>query len=290
MSNSNTPDYEFIAFIDEAGDPSLKRVRPIDEKGGTEWMVISAVLVSRDHEQDLDTWLQETATRISDPGAKVLKFTKRTPEQRLVICKHMAELPMRIFVVASNKRNMRRHRNTNAEKIDSKQWFYNWLTRLLVERITDYCHRRADRHGLQRRHVKFVFSKAGGHSYSQTRAYLQYLKMQSVGRTTFLSRRTVEADVLDWLLFEEFEHYKRAGLQYADIPAGAFYQAIDNLDTGPCDTRYAEALSPRMAMDASNAIRDYGVTIQPYKEWLIPISEDQREIFRFYGYSFKPYR
>jgi len=290
MSNPIVPDYEFIAFIDEAGDPSLKRVRPVDEKGGTEWMVLSAVLVGRSHEHELDEWLKETANRISDPGTRVLKFTKRSPEQRLIICQHMAELPIRIFVVASNKRNMRKHKNSNAEKIDSKQWFYNWLTRLLVERITDYCHQRAERHKLQRRHVKFVFSKAGGHSYSQTRAYLQYLKMQSVGGTTYLSRRTVSADVLDWNLVEEFPHYKRAGLQYADIPASAFYQAIDNLDTGPCDPRYAKALRPRIAMNENDIMRDYGVTIQPHKEWLIPISEDQREIFRFYGYLFEPYR
>jgi hypothetical protein len=286
--NQTIPDYEFIAFIDEAGDPSLKRVRPIDEKGGTEWMVISAVLVSRANEKNLDAWLHETAARISDPGTNILKFSKRSPEERLIICRHLAELPIRIFVVASNKRNMRGHRNARAEKIPSKQWFYNWLTRLLVERITDYCHRRADRHGLSRRHVKFVFSKAGGHSYSQTRAYLQYLKMQTAGRTAFLKRRSVSVDVMDWALVEEFPHFKKAGLQYADIPASAFYQAIDNLDTGPCNVRYAEALAPRIAMDENDIIKDYGVTIQPFKEWEIPIGEDQREIFRFYGYTFIP--
>ena len=251
-------------------------------------MVISAVLVRRAHENDVEAWLQETASLISDPGSNVLKFTKRTPEQRRVICKHMAELPLRIFVVASNKRNMRKHRNTNAEKMDSKQWFYNWLIRLLVERVTDYCHRRVERHGLRRRHIKFIFSKAGGHSYSQTRAYLQYLKFQTTARKTFLRRRSVSVDVLDWNLVEEFPHYKKAGLQYADISASAFYQAIDNLDTGPCDTSYAELLSPRIAIDDDGIVRDYGVAILPDKEWKIPISEDQRKIFRFYGYSFLP--
>lgn len=286
--SSPIPDYEFIAFIDESGDPSIKRVRPIDVKGGTEWFVLSAVLISRQNELLVDDWLQETAKRIGDPGTKILKFTNRSPDQRLVICKHMAELPIRVFTVASNKRNMRRYRNKRAEKMDSKQWFYNWIVRILIERITDYCWRRAVRHNLKRRHVKFIFSHSGGHSYSQTRAYQYYLGHQAKAHSTVLKRYVPIADVMDWNLVEEFPHYKLAGLQYADISAGAFYQAADKLDTGPCDPRYALALKDRVARDAYGNHRDYGVVLQPMYDWTIDIGEDQREIFRCYGYGFVP--
>ena len=34
---ANVPSPYYIAFIDEAGDPGLNTVRPIDEVGGSEW-------------------------------------------------------------------------------------------------------------------------------------------------------------------------------------------------------------------------------------------------------------
>jgi len=205
----------------------------------------------------------------------------------LLICQHMSELPLRIFVVISNKRNMRGYRNKRAERMGSKQWFYNWMSRLLIERVSDYCHRRADQEGLNRRHVKFVFSKADGHSYSQTKAYYEYLRHQTSGNMTVLRKRVPSIDVLSFQLVEEFPHYKRAGLQYADIVAGAFYQAVDNLDTGPCNPSYAIALSDRIAWDKDRNRKDYGVALQPSQYWRIPMGEDQREIFRHYGYSFR---
>jgi hypothetical protein len=36
MSSLSKP-YEYVLYIDEAGDDGLKRVRPIDGAGATEW-------------------------------------------------------------------------------------------------------------------------------------------------------------------------------------------------------------------------------------------------------------
>lgn len=284
----SVPDYEFIAYIDEAGDPSTKQVRPIDASGGTEWFIISAVLIGRHNEPLVKDWLLETGRRIGDPGTRILKFSKRSPSERMAICRHLNELPVRIFVIASNKRNMRGHRNKKAEKMGAKQWFYNWMARLLIERVTDYCYRRAEHHGLARRHVKFVFSHSGGHSYSQTQAYHHYLLYQVSAGSTVLKKRVPVASIMHPGLVEEYPHYKQAGLQYADIPASAFYQAVDNLDSGPCDPSYAFALKDRIAWDEYGNCRDYGATLLPPCDWTIPIGEDQREIFRQFGYEFVP--
>jgi len=34
----------YVVYIDEAGDPGLTRVRPIDENGASDWIVLRAVL------------------------------------------------------------------------------------------------------------------------------------------------------------------------------------------------------------------------------------------------------
>ncbi|WP_040677576.1 DUF3800 domain-containing protein [Rhizobium mesoamericanum] len=280
------PDYEFIAYIDESGDPSLKRVRPIDDTGGTEWFTIAAVLVRREFDAELPKWVAAINQAIGSTNSQIIHFTHLSPQHRLRAAELMAELPLRLFVVASNKKNMRRHRNERAEKANSKQWFYNWMARILVERITDFCLRYSHRKNLGRRHVKFVFSQTGGHSYSQTAAYHELLRYQSRGKKIMLDRWAPKWEVMHWSLVEHYPHFKRAGLQLADVVASAFYHAVDNLDTGPCNISYARALHPRVAFTSAGEWRDYGVVLQPTPDWSADITEDQKEIFRFYGYDF----
>jgi hypothetical protein len=43
-------DYGYIAYVDEAGDPGLNKVRPIDENGASEWLVLSAVVMKAKRE------------------------------------------------------------------------------------------------------------------------------------------------------------------------------------------------------------------------------------------------
>ena len=287
MSDPVVPDYEFIAYIDESGDPGLKRVRPIDEGGSSEWLVISAVIVRRGHDDETKAWvtdLNRAAGRIHD---HVIHFKDLDAAQQLTVCKEMAKLPIRIFCVASNKKNMRGYTNARAAAAGSKQWFYNWIVRILLERVTDFCLRYANDNGLSRRHVKFVFSQTGGHSYSQTAAYHELIKRQSRGKTLYLTKWEPRWEVMSFHLVENYPHYKRAGLQLADIAASAFYQAVDNLDTGPCRYDCAEALSPRIARNEDGEQYDYGLVLQPSKYWEAKLSDDQKQIFRFYGYKFK---
>lgn len=287
MGEPIIPDYEFIAYIDESGDPGLKRVRPIDETGSTEWLVISAVLVRRDRDNETKSWVTDLNKAVGRSHDHVIHFKDLDKDQKLVICQEMADLPIRIFCVASNKKNMRGYSNEKAAKVAAKQWFYNWIVRILLERITDFCLRYAEENKLSRRHVKFVFSQTGGHSYSQTAAYHDLIKRQSQGENIYLAKWKPRWEVMSFHLVENYPHYQRAGLQLADVAASAFYQAVDNLDTGPCRCDYAEALSPRVAMDADGNKRDYGLVFQPSAYWKADIGSDQEEIFRFYGYDFK---
>jgi Protein of unknown function (DUF3800) len=287
MLSVKSPDYEFVAYIDESGDPSLKTVRPIDLKGGTEWLTISAILVRREYELETKNWVKTINRATAVESENIIKFTKLSPDMKLVAAETLATFPLRIFAVVTNKKNMRGYQNTRAETRGGTQWFYNWIVRILIERVTDYCLRYANQKNLSRRHIKFVFSQSGGHSYSQTAAYHALLKGQSRAGTPFLNKRAPKWQVMDWGLIEHYPHFQRAGLQLADVAASAFYHAVDHLDTGPCAPDYAIALHSRIAMDENCKRADYGVVLQPTPDWTADITEEQRAVFRHYGYKFK---
>ena len=93
-------------------------------------------------------------------------------------------------------------------------------------------------------------------------------------------------EVMHYKLVENYPHYQRAGLQLADVVASSFYQAVDNLDTGPCDIQFATALKPRVAFNDLGQRHDYGLVLQPTPCWKAEIGGDQKKIFEFYGYDF----
>jgi hypothetical protein len=85
---------------------------------------------------------------------------------------------------------------------------------------------------------------------------------------------------------EAHPHHSRAGLQLADIVASAFYQAVDCLGPGNWNVDAAQALSPIMAKEKGNVI-DFGVALFPTPAWKAELTDDQRHIFRHYGYAFE---
>lgn len=291
-SSVDQPDYEYIAYIDEAGDPGLNRVRPIDDAGGTEWMVIGAALVRKNNELMPPKWVGDILNDIGIRQRPDLHFRDLSPTRQIRVCAMMANLPAVYFVVASNKKNMRGYKNERVEaKSYSQQWFYNWLCRILLERITDFALRDSRKHHGSAKKVKFEFSHRGGHRYSQTKAYHWLLKTQARVDQTFLKKRVPKWEVMDYRLIEVYQHRERAGLQLADAVASAFYTAIDNLDTGPCFQAPAEALKTRIAFEHGSGgeklLRDYGLVLQPTPDFEVAISEDQRAIFRTYGFDFE---
>lgn len=278
--------YYYIAYIDEAGDPGLKTIRPLDEDGSSEWLILSAVVMRAKWEPDVPDWLHATKRGIGVDVRGALHFRKLSPSRRLAVAEALAKRPVRAFAVCSNKKNMRGWSNTRAAKIPSQEWFYNWCLRLLLERVTAFCE--------SRRHIDFPnndckikieFSRRGGHRYSQTRAYALYLRHQEKGDTLFLKKRKIHTDLLSTDLMQDSPHWSRPGLQLADIVASAFYAAANTIGPGNWDVRPAKALSSIMAKEAGTSV-DFGVALQPTPAWKAKLTDDQQAIFAYYGYDF----
>ena len=279
--------YHYIAFIDEAGDPHLSKVRPLDDNGGTEWIILSAVVIRAKWEPDVVDWTNKIRTNLGLHKKGAIHFRNLSASRRLAAAQIVAEQPLRVFAICSNKKNMRQYRNINAEKISSQEWFYNWCVRLLLERVTIFCERRRgdDFPGIGNCKIKIEFSRRGGHRYSQTNAYTLYLRHQEKAGSLFLKKRQMITDLLSTEIMEHHPHWSRPGLQLADIVASAFYSAANTIGPGSWDIQPAQALSRVMATE-NGKIKDFGVSLQPTPPRTANLTNQQQQIFEYFGYKF----
>ncbi|GAB1381375.1 DUF3800 domain-containing protein [Pararhodobacter aggregans] len=217
-------DYGYVLFIDEAGDDALTKVRPIDPDGASEWLVIAGVLVRAENEADCRGWLDEIRTDIHALQSRTMHFRKLSPGRQSRAAEMLSTYPLRAFAVCSNKKNMRGHINERAAAVGGKQWFYNWVVRILMERATNYVLINSKKKLGGPGKLKVLFSSRGGHSYGQTKAYWEWLRAK--GRP-YLDRYEMKFEVLSFNLVDYVPHYMHAGLQLADIAASAFYQAVE---------------------------------------------------------------
>jgi hypothetical protein len=279
------PEYNYVAYIDEAGDPGLNKVRPIDPDGASEWLILSAVVIQAKREPHVVSWVDAIRDGIGVKQRRYLHYRDLSDTRKRTVAKCMAELPIRGFAVCSNKKNMRGYRNSRAEKIPSQQWFYNWCVRLLLERVTAFCAEHSQREHGELKRIKIEFSRRGGHRYSQTKAYHYYLRHQQQSAGLYLTKREPITSMLNTDLMEDHPHQTRAGLQLADAVASSFYQAIDCLGQGRWLIDPARKLEPIMAKEKGHT-RNFGVALFPTPPWKAELTPDQRLIFEHYGYEF----
>ncbi|WID95950.1 DUF3800 domain-containing protein [Bosea vestrisii] len=284
VSSDQPPAYHYVAFIDEAGDDGLRAVKPLTVPGSSEWLILSAVVIRAENESKLESWIGEIRASLGRRQTNEIHFAKLAPFQKSAACSVIAGLDVRLFVIASNKKNMQGYRNPFAGKIPSSNWFYCWMSRLLLERVTHFVKYKSDAEYGESRKIKLEYSARGGLKYSQMKAYYEWMKLKR--HNPFLPWGRIEWDVLDHQLFKVYPHHERAGLQLADIAASAFFKACDKHDTGACDSTFAKLLAPRMARQPSETgwlTSGYGVKLMPSLKGA-QLGPEQSDIFKFYGY------
>lgn len=251
---------KYIAYIDESGDDGLMRVRPIDPVGGSEWFILSAVVVPVEMQREA-LWVRNILSSLQQHLRREIHFQRFDDNSRLDICKALAALPIRCFAVVSNKRNMRGHKNPKAERVAysaGRTWFYWWMTRLLLERVTDYCERRSVHEHGKAHLVRIEFARRGGLRYAHCQGYFYHIRTQSKADALYLSQGDLKWSTVDPIgQIRVFYPIERAGLQLADVVAGAFMKAV----AGKPD--FAMALEPRMAFNAAGNIFGYGLKLMP---------------------------
>ncbi|MGO4512072.1 DUF3800 domain-containing protein [Bradyrhizobium sp. 2TAF36] len=276
--------YDYIAYIDESGDDGLRAVKPCTFPGSSEWLILSAVVIRASNESKVAGWVRDIRAGFRSRQAKALHFADLSPANKAQVCQFIAGLDLRCFVVASNKKNMEGYKNPDAEKIPSQCWFYCWMTRVLLERVTRFVLQRSlTDHGEPRR-LRIEYSARGGLRYDQMHAYYEWLRMKR--HKPFLPWGKLCFEVMDVNLLRVYPHHEREGLQLADTVAAAFFKACDKHDTGACDPSFAKLLQDRMAREPDNQggkISGFGVKLLPSFA-RARLDNDQAEIFKHYGY------
>ena len=223
----------------------------------------------------------------TDDQLATIHFRKlRTHGRKETVCREMANLPLRCFVVCSNKKNMKGHDNPFAGKVPSQNWFYRWLTRLLLERVTHFVAEDSRKRFGAVRRVKLVYSKAGGLRYPQMAAYYEWLRDKNRNDNQFLKDGDLVYETIHSSLLEVRDHNADARLTLPDAVASAFYKACDKYDMGACDISFAKLLAKKMGAIPDmpkGQISSYGVKLMP--GWLTAnLDADQKGVFTYYGY------
>jgi hypothetical protein len=269
----------FVAYIDESGDPGLRRVQPRTPGGASEWFVLSCVLVRIEHDSNVLLWVKNLVSAPNSQRA-YLHFRDLSPAKKRQVCETIGEKPLRCFVAMSNKKNMEGHRNDRP--FPEPNWFYQWMTRILLERVTEFCQAVNEQSAQEPKTLRVVFSRRGGLSLHRLRQYLGLVKFQGETNSLYINTKKLSGSVLDPKEFRIFDHKMRAGLQLADAVASAFYQAVTLDKEGACDPQFAKLLRPTMYHRRKRFIEN---GIKPFPTLRqMDLAPAQREIFEFYGF------
>lgn len=273
-------DYDYILYIDEAGDSGLK----LRSKGtgSTEWFALGGIVVSRRHEAAIPDWVRDILSGIGheEPIPEELHFNRLDVERKLLAAKAVARLPVSAFTVMSHKENMRGYRNTRAERLGGKNIFYNFCLRVLLERVTQTVARTSMRQFKEIRRLRIVIARTGGVQYDLTMDYIEKLRAQALTGTTFLNKNVIHHAIASSWQFEPVSANTSAGCQIADTVVSSFYNSVNETGAFPMLQGPAKAIEP--IVPRYRGVRaNHGLTLLP---WNNNIPARYRSIFRHYGY------
>jgi len=286
---SHKKDYSYILYIDESGDTGRKNIRPDVPTGSSEWLILSGILVRVEDEAKVLPWVKTIVSKLPKHQNNSIHFQKVADRKKRIICTEVSKLKLKAFCVISNKRNIQNYSNTFAQKTAGRhqpkgQWLYFWLLRLLLESASDYAYRDTvkNRNGFIKP-LRVELSKKGGLNYDHFHEYFERLRQQSQKNSLFQNSKSLKAEMMDSEQIHIYPAETRAGLQLADIIAGSFFKACDKFHTNNLDNEFAKLLRPVLAQDDRGRIPYYGLKLMPkFKD--LKTHEDQKEIFRYYGF------
>lgn len=283
--------YQYVLFVDEAGDDKAESLKPIDPHGNSEWLCLGGYVVRREFEAELEDRRDILLKEIGGQNGGTLHFRKYKRRNRIKICKKLATFPARAFVVCSFKETFVGHRNDRAATSgsDPRQVLYNFVTRLLLERVTDFVYRDAQRKGYEEPVLKIVMASRKGHHFGHFKDYIQKLLVQAREGATFLSTNEIKHEVLRYDLIERAPASTLPGLQLADSVVSATFQSIERSSPHYADKPAIELMDiiARLPRPPFNRLKadNVGMTLFPARKVIDLLSTEQWEFFSSFGYD-----
>lgn len=257
----------YVAYVDEAGDDGITSVYPLDQNGATQWFALGAAVVPISEDENLKDWVNGAAHLAGIRRRSDIHFRKMNDHKRKIICNNLANKNFRSFIVVTDKTNMRGYRNKLAESVSSKNYFYNFLLRVLLERISEYCANDAKiRYPSLHPRLHVCMSDRGGMNYSETKSYLGRIWVQSKAGKLYLNAKDINWEIFQPSRLESRLHADRAGLQIADVVVSALYKALPHAGRVEGTFVYSDIMAQRLAgAGTQTGAVDVGLKILPWK-------------------------
>jgi hypothetical protein len=135
-------EYKYTLFVDEAGDYKAEKLKPMVSNRNSEGLCIGGYQVMSRDQESLDIRRDQILRSFGGHVRQPMHFRNHKPWIRVKVCKALGEFPVRAFVVCSFKGTMVGHHNVRAEAaatVSSRnQYLYNFVVRLLLERVSEY--------------------------------------------------------------------------------------------------------------------------------------------------------
>lgn len=277
-------------YIDEGGDSGIRDGLHYSSTR-YEWFTIAAYVLRTDNTADAQAVRDQILHECRCRQMTDLHYHKLKEDRRSQACRILSGHSARAFVLASHKSNLREHVNPKLGSMSPGE-FYNWCSRLLLERVMDFA--ALDQAAARQRDpqladrpappLELVFSENKGHDYEAMFAYFETCNLQAAGRSFKLKPKAWLPSLMDRSHWSVVPHSDLAGLQLADVVASAFLQGA-NSNSSNHDASKAMSLSRIMAKDRHGAFANAGVTLWPLSKHG-PIPPAARPLFKFYGYTF----
>lgn len=214
-------DYSFIAYIDESGDIGINP----DKKGSSQWFGIAAFIipVSKDHDlvQYKKHILETCMIQTKDIHMKEIN----NEDKRRFVAQEVGRIPdSKCIVVLSNKNSLYKKNIFN-----TKDSYYQYMSRYLLERITNCCSQwRTELHTGNGK-VKIIFATRGGMNYDKLKSYLYTLKDSPSVNKKIHSQNLpkIDWDIIDIEEVQNIPAEKRVGLQFADVLSYSFFKVVN---------------------------------------------------------------
>ena len=286
--------HHYTLFVDEAGDDKVDQLKPDHPNGNSEWLCIGGYLVRADQENDLERRRDEILMSFGGQPGGTLHYKNLKPKNRISTAKRLAQkdFPARGFVVCSYKKTMIGYENDRAAAVatgNPRDVLYNFVSRLLLERVTTFVVKSASGHGIKKPVLRVVMSSRRGHHFGSFKAYVDQLKTQAIAGTTFLDTRQVNPSVLYRDQILRLPASVSPGLQLADTLVSAFFQSIEQASPNSLD-QPALFLKPLMAerkkrIRGQRKYNNEGVTLYPAKVAIHSLTARQSGFFEAFGYD-----
>ncbi len=172
-------DYHYVLYVDEAGDDKVDRLKPQHENGNSEWLCLGGYLIQRKYEHEMESRRDSILKALRRPAGQTIHFKNLKPRTRDLVATELAKYPARGFVVCSMKKTFQGHHNPKAAAKSTgnpNDLLYNFVTNLLLERVTQFVGRHAASSAISDPKLKIVMASRKGHHFGRFKAYIQQKK------------------------------------------------------------------------------------------------------------------